>query len=98
MAKKNQEQETKIIKVAGVAIVVDASDAERILSREWAVLSSEGQSTFTTTVDGSGVTLANHITGTPMTVYVQRVNGDRDYTRAALRPQVNRPSSNRETR
>jgi hypothetical protein len=96
MAKK---QDTKIIKVAGVAIVVDASDAERILSREWAVLSSEGQSTFTTTVDGSGVTLANYIiTGTPMTVYVQRVNGDRDYTRAALRPQVNRPSSNRETR
>jgi hypothetical protein len=89
---------TQTITIAGVPITVDAIDAERILSREWAVLSSEGQSTFTTMVNGSGVTLANYITGTPMTIYVKRVNGDRDYTRAALRPQVYRRGSNRETR
>lgn len=93
-----KKHETKIITVAGVAIKVDSSDVERILLREWAVLSSEGQSTFTTQVNGSGVVLANYITGTPMTIYVQRVNGDRDYTCAALQPQVSRPTILRETR
>ena len=94
MAKKKQETQT--IKIAGITITVDASDAERILSRQWVVFLNEYITTFT---NGSEL-LGNFILGLPQGAYIEQVNKADvfNYTRRNLRPYVNQRKAGRETR